>query len=652
MNILIISENKNYIDYISENIILYKINNIFILGTTSLKQDNIKICDNYKQNQNITILINQNMDYITEINNYTREINGKLIVLFTDGINGTIFIDYGLNYNYLEYDNYNITIQNILNDGSIICLDNHNITHNDIILFSQLEGKNTEILYKEWEIEKIINNKTIKLKNLNEINFDFLNGIIIKKNKFNTINHNVFDLNLLNDKFKNIKLLINNKLIMFFFCDIIIFEIYKILTNKYKPLTQYFEWLEFDKINFNILKEKNLDNLSIKIIGNGLLCNKHLKNLSLLNINNIKLINNNEILEKNDIILSGLNNIDDRKNTALECFKKNIPFFDCGVSKNMGYTFPVIPFITETYNNLNDFEYKTDYLPCIINNFPYNQYHTYDWATEKYNLLVEKYKLKNNNLKDSIEISLKLFDEYFNKNIEKLLDNFKDIDSNFWSKGKKCPHIILFNENNKLHIKFMELTLSLISNYNIKYSSEFNIINVEKQEINNEIIKNKWIKNCSKIRMNNYNIPYNKENKTHNSTLNIVSTLTIIEIIKYIIQDNTQKYYNTFLNLNYNLIIKSLTLDHGFFIINEQKINNWTKFKYEQNTNLKIFKEHYENMFNIKITMMVIDTTIIYNEELGIYNLNRQLNEIIHENCFISLLTDTDIDLPDIEIIL
>lgn len=649
MNILIVSENKNYADYISKNITL---NNIYRLSTISLIQNNIKICNNYKQNQDITILINQNIDYIKEINNYTREINSKLIILFIDGINGTIFIDYGLNYNYLEYDNYNVTIQNILNDGSIICFDNHNATDNDIILFSQLEGTNTEILYNEWEIEKIINNKTIKLKNLNEINFDFLNGILTIKKKFNTINHEIFDLNLLNDKFKNIKLITDNKLIMSFFCDIIIFEIYKISINKYKPLSQYFEWLEFDKINFDILKEKISDNLLIKIIGNGLLCNKHLNNLLLLNINNIKLINNNETLEKNDIILSGLNNIDDRKNISLECFKRNIPFFDCGISKNMGYIFPIIPYLTETYTNLNDFEYKTDYLPCIINNFPYNQYHTFEWASEKYNLLTEKYKLKNNNLKDSIEIALKLFDKYFNKNIEKLLDNFKDIDPNFWSKGKKSPHVILFNENNKSHIKFIELTLSLISNYNVKFSSEFNIINIEKQEINNEIIKNKWIKNCSKIRMNNYNITYNKEEKIHNSTLNIVSILTIMEIIKYIIQDNTQKYYNTFLNLSHNLIIKSVSLDHGFFIINEQKINNWTKFKYEQNTSLKIFKENYENIFNIKITMMVIDTTIIYNEELGIYNLNKQLDEIIHDNCFISLLTDTDIDLPDIEIIL
>lgn len=635
MNVLVISENENYSDYINKNILK---NNIFLLNF-------IKNCENYKQNQNITILINQNIENIQEINNYTRENNNKLIVLFTDGINGTIFIDYGLNYKYLENNNYNITIQNILNDGTIVCLDNHNFEINDTILFSQLEGNNTDILYKEWEIEEVINNKKLKLKNLNEINFDFLNGTIIKKNKYNTINHEIFNYELLNEKLRNTKIKTDNKIILSFFCEIIIFETYKISNNKYKPLEQYFNWFEFDNINFDLLKDEKL----IKIIGNGVLCNAHLKQLSSINLNNIKLINNNEILEKNDIVLSGLDNIDDRKNIAQECFKKNIPFFDCGISKNMGSIFPVIPFITETYTNLNDFEYKVDYLPCIINNFPYNQFHTLEWANEKYNILIEKYKLKNNNLKDSIEISLKLFDKYFNKNIETLLTNFKDIENNFWSKGKKCPHIITFDYSNKLHIKFIELTLQLISNFNIKYSSDFIIINIEKQEVNNNFIKNKWIKNCSKIRMNNYNILYNKE-KTNNSTVNIVSILTIIEIIKYIIQDN--KYNVTFLNLNNNLIIQSNIIKFGYFIINEQKINNWTKFKYEHKTSLKEFKEYYENIFNIIINMLVIDTTIIYNEDLGINNLNKQLTEITNENCFISLLTDSDIELPDIEIIL
>jgi len=642
MNVLLVSEIEDYINNISYNLSFNK---------RILKIDTLQVYTDYKQNQDITILINQNFNFIKEVNSYTRLTNTKLIVLFTDGINGSIFIDYGLNYNYLENNNYNTTIQNILNDGSIIFLDNHNLEQNDTIQFLQLEGLNTEFLNKDWEVSEIINNKTIKLNNLDILssNFVFLNGTIKKKNKYITLNHDIFDENRVHVIMKNIKLLNYNKLITSFFSGLITFEIYKITVNVYKPLEQYFNWFEFNTIVFDKLQEINLDNILIKIIGSNHIGKTHFKNLSLINFKNINFITSDDIntITKNDIIISGLNTIKERQQTATECFKKNIPFFDCGISKNMGHIFPVIPYITETFENLNDFEYESDFLPCIINNFPYNQLHTQSWAQEKYSCLYTKYK--NDNLQTSIKISLDLFNEYFNYNIDKLLTNFKDIETNFWSKGKKCPKIILFDYGNKLHTKFIELTVKIISNYNIKYSSDFIVSDIS--EIDDIVIKNKWINNCSKIRMCNYNILYNKNEKTNISTINVVSTLTLIEVIKYIINDTN--YKSIFLNLSNNLIISANTCSHGFFIINENKINYWTKFKYEENTTLQAFKLHYEKLFNIIITMLVANTsTIIYSEELGINNLNKQLNEIITGNYFISLLTDTDIDLPDIEIIL
>jgi len=638
MNILIISEIEEYI------------NNI--LKSSVLINEKIIISNNYKQNQDITIVINQSIELINEINNYTRLNNSKLIVLFTNGIDGYFFIDYGINYKYLENDNNNIVIQNILNDGTIACLENHNLEINDIIEFKQLEGENVEFINKkDWIIREIINNKIIKIENLNEISFNFVNGILKKKDNYKILNHNKFNIDLLEYN-KDIKLEYNYNFITLFFCGIITYEIYKILINKYKPIDQYYKWDKFENINFNKLSEINLDNIFINIIGNNKLGNEYLKHLFLLNIKNIKLIDYNDSvldkIENNNIIISTLDDIENKKIIARECFKKNISFFDNAISKNMGYIFPVIPFITETYENINDFEYKQSYLPCIINNFPYNEYHTIEWAEGKYQKIIKKYKL-NDNLYQSINTALILFNKLFNKCITKLLNN---LDLNVWSNGKKKPQPIIFNNNNKLHIKFIELTIQLISDYNIKYSSNFIINDISKDKLTSNLIKTKWIKYCSKIRMSNYNILYNKKEKNCFSIINILTSLTIIEIIKYIIKNDNYIYNTTFINLNKNLLLYSDCLKPNNLTINNQEINIWTKFKYEKNTSIKEFKEYYEKLFNIIITMLIIDTTIIYNEDLGINNLNKQLTEIINKNGFISLLTDNDVELPDIEIIL
>ena len=49
-------------------------------------------CNSYKENQNVTIVINQNVEYILEINKYCRHNNSKLIVLFSGGLSGVIFL--------------------------------------------------------------------------------------------------------------------------------------------------------------------------------------------------------------------------------------------------------------------------------------------------------------------------------------------------------------------------------------------------------------------------------------------------------------------------------------------------------------------------------------------------------------------------------
>jgi ubiquitin-activating enzyme E1 len=256
---------------------------------------NINITNSYRKNQNVTIIINKNIDYIQEISNYCRIINSKLIILYSGGISGLIFVDAGPEHqiNNLNEETINsIQIVNISNQGIVTCFNNHKFDSNDLIKFNKLKGFNLDNLNKEWEIE-IINLNTFKLINFSCKNtFKFINGNAINIKKSIIINHNTFESELLkynnldlssndsiniiktylqlfnknlinkmpfiwsseNNKFmhdnkiilKDIARIFNQELIsvVSIMGSIASTEIIKLITNNYTPINQWFTWYE------------------------------------------------------------------------------------------------------------------------------------------------------------------------------------------------------------------------------------------------------------------------------------------------------------------------------------------------------------------------------------------------------------------------
>ena len=140
-SILIVGLENKYIYEIGRLLILSNINNIFLYNSKNEQFNNnnlkdllelninIKIVENYKQNQNITIIINQLLDYIIEINQYTRIINSKLIVLFSYNIGGHIFVDAGPEHiiNDITGETIdNVQLKSISLNGLVTSIENHN----------------------------------------------------------------------------------------------------------------------------------------------------------------------------------------------------------------------------------------------------------------------------------------------------------------------------------------------------------------------------------------------------------------------------------------------------------------------------------------------------------------------------------------------
>jgi ubiquitin-activating enzyme E1 len=59
---------------------------------------NVQAVDSYQQDQNVTIVINQSVQIVKQINQYCRELNSKQVVLYSGGISGVVFVDAGTSH--------------------------------------------------------------------------------------------------------------------------------------------------------------------------------------------------------------------------------------------------------------------------------------------------------------------------------------------------------------------------------------------------------------------------------------------------------------------------------------------------------------------------------------------------------------------------
>ena len=118
-------------------------------------------------------------------------------------------------------------------------------------------------------------------------------------------------------------------------------------------------------------------------------------------------------------------------------------------------------------------------------------------------------------------------------------------------------------------------------------------------------------------------------------------------MLKYLNQlDN---YKSSFINLNNNIYIKADTILQKDIEIVGVLVNSWVKLEYTKNTTLLEFKEFYENIFKLKISMIVFDTTMVYAELICNEKLNMNIKDIYNKtNINVSLLGSNDEDLPNI----
>jgi ubiquitin-activating enzyme E1 len=414
-----------------------------------------------------------------------------------------------------------------------------------------------------------------------------------------------------------------------------------------------------------------------------------------------------------------------------QCFNYNKPLFESGTLGTKGNTQPVIPFITETYSNSTDPVQEKSFPVCTIKNFPNEITHTIHWAMDQFEffnrgpnnlsnwlqnknmvfpntteglqmnndiyLFTDKYNI--NKWQDSITWAMDMFYENYNHNIIQLLHNFpKDTLTSegtlFWSGGKRCPIILDFNINDKLHLDYIEATVKLICSSLLinttftleemideinKYKHEEFIPDKDKIIAKNdsELIKNndestnskfhelnkeyninnaiphvfekdnddnyhiKWINAASNLRAINYEIiPVDfytskgiagKIIPAISTTTSVVAGLIIIEMLKYLENVELEKYKSTFVNLADNLIISAEPIKAPIVTICNKEFNSWFKFNHEGDCTLLEFKNKYEDMFKSNIEIIAYDSSLLYASFNGDENLNKKISCILKE---------------------
>jgi len=391
------------------------------------------------KNVNVLILINQSYEKITEFNKFTRENNIKFICVNSHDFTGHIFVDAGETHiiNEVSSENFEpIQIVSIDNDG-LVTTNSHDFQSGDLIELTNIQGNNVDFLNKKWFIDSI-NKSKFKLREFIGSNFTFLNGTANYISQPVNINHNPI-YNFEDNIFTKFNYNSNENIaVVSIIGSITASETIKLISNKYTPISQFFDWCE-DGLSGSY-KDKIKDS-SWLVVGSGAIGCELLKNLSYLNVKKIKITDpdtieksnlsrqflfrstdigklksetasnkvktmkpnieieffsekvgfdnksfTDNLLKKNDIngVLNALDNINARRFMDEQCFNYNKPLFESGTLGTKGNTQPVIPFLTETYSNSNDPVQEKSFPVCTIKNFPNEITHTIHWAMDQF----------------------------------------------------------------------------------------------------------------------------------------------------------------------------------------------------------------------------------------------------------------------------
>ncbi len=155
----------------------------------------VEAVESYDRKQNVTIVINQSVKTVHTISEYCRTNGSKLVVLYSKGVSGAVFVDAGNSHIVSDATGETIDpvqIGEINNEGKVRCAihSSHDFQSGDYIMFENLEGENVEQFQKEWKI-KVINKTTFQLESWDSSvsQFTFLNGTAVHVKKPVTISH-------------------------------------------------------------------------------------------------------------------------------------------------------------------------------------------------------------------------------------------------------------------------------------------------------------------------------------------------------------------------------------------------------------------------------------------------------------------------------
>jgi ubiquitin-activating enzyme E1 len=311
----------------------------------------VKSTDNYKLDQQVTILINQDIDFVIKMNNYTRSINTKMVCLYSKSISGVVFCDAGQEHIVSDTTSENIenvNIGSISEDGLVILIPNttHDFQTGDTIELINLEGNNIINMKRRYTITNK-NKHSFILNNFNHKNFNIINGSCMYIKIPKIVNHETFEKQIINPKIifnndyelsrkiinsyllkysnnYNIKGEIDNEYyntfnfelmpVISLLGSIVASEVIKLVSFKYIPCDQWLVWYDnnllpkddtHDKLKRRELEEK-LSCARIFVVGSGAIGCEILKNLAFMNIAN-KPKGQVIITDPDCIVLSNLN---------------------------------------------------------------------------------------------------------------------------------------------------------------------------------------------------------------------------------------------------------------------------------------------------------------------------------------------------------
>ncbi|CAF3849427.1 unnamed protein product [Rotaria sp. Silwood1] len=189
-------------------------------------------------------------------------------------------------------------------------------------------------------------------------------------------------------------------------------------------------------------------------------------------------IYNDHFFQQLDGLVTAVDNVKTRQYVDRHCVYYRKPLVDSGIFGTKASVQVVVPFLTESYSSTNDPSDSTVDLSTAIN-FPISINHIIQWVLYTFSDLFTIPAQQSRNL----------FEQQFHNAIVQLLHNFPRDHVTyrgelFWSGYRRCPHILKFDVNNKLHLDFIIAASNLFAHmYNISQTCDRQFIAQEVTKI-------------------------------------------------------------------------------------------------------------------------------------------------------------------------